>query len=73
MLIVLCIISGLHYVGIFDVCLCLRGWKVVSISGDKQQHARTKALSLFKDGSCPLMVHTVLLLLSLFSLPVKFI
>ncbi|KAI7736080.1 hypothetical protein M8C21_023697 [Ambrosia artemisiifolia] len=26
-----------------------RGWKVVSISGDKQQKVRTKALQLFKD------------------------
>nr|XP_025648556.1 DEAD-box ATP-dependent RNA helicase 5 isoform X2 [Arachis hypogaea] len=32
-----------------------RGWKVVSIQGDKAQHDRTKALSLFKNGSCPLM------------------
>nr|XP_025648550.1 DEAD-box ATP-dependent RNA helicase 5 isoform X1 [Arachis hypogaea]XP_025648552.1 DEAD-box ATP-dependent RNA helicase 5 isoform X1 [Arachis hypogaea]XP_025648553.1 DEAD-box ATP-dependent RNA helicase 5 isoform X1 [Arachis hypogaea]XP_025648554.1 DEAD-box ATP-dependent RNA helicase 5 isoform X1 [Arachis hypogaea]XP_025648555.1 DEAD-box ATP-dependent RNA helicase 5 isoform X1 [Arachis hypogaea]XP_029147970.1 DEAD-box ATP-dependent RNA helicase 5 isoform X1 [Arachis hypogaea]XP_029147971.1 DE len=31
------------------------GWKVVSIQGDKAQHDRTKALSLFKNGSCPLM------------------
>ncbi|KAK3005631.1 hypothetical protein RJ639_017680 [Escallonia herrerae] len=35
-----------------------RGWKVVSISGDKAQHARTKALALFKEGSCPLMIAT---------------
>ncbi|KAL6536358.1 hypothetical protein OROGR_012930 [Orobanche gracilis] len=35
-----------------------RGWKVVSISGDKAQNARTRALSLFKDGTCPLMVAT---------------
>ncbi|KAL6547727.1 hypothetical protein OROHE_009432 [Orobanche hederae] len=35
-----------------------RGWKVVSISGDKAQNARTQALSLFKDGTCPLMVAT---------------
>ncbi|XP_014519387.1 DEAD-box ATP-dependent RNA helicase 5 [Vigna radiata var. radiata] len=34
------------------------GWKVVSIHGDKAQHDRTKALSLFKKGSCPLMVAT---------------
>ncbi|KAK7252531.1 hypothetical protein RIF29_36538 [Crotalaria pallida] len=34
------------------------GWKAVSIHGDKAQHARTKALSLFKDGSCPLMIAT---------------
>ncbi|XP_075108468.1 DEAD-box ATP-dependent RNA helicase 5 isoform X2 [Nicotiana tabacum] len=41
-----------------EIMLQKRGWKVVSISGDKQQHARTKALSLFKDGSCPLMIAT---------------
>ncbi|KAK4490829.1 hypothetical protein RD792_001544, partial [Penstemon davidsonii] len=35
-----------------------RGWKVVSISGDKAQHARTKALSLFKEGTCPLLIAT---------------
>ncbi|XP_059642201.1 DEAD-box ATP-dependent RNA helicase 5 [Cornus florida] len=35
-----------------------RGWKAVSISGDKAQHARTKALSLFKEGSSPLMIAT---------------
>ncbi|KAK3037654.1 hypothetical protein RJ639_030431 [Escallonia herrerae] len=35
-----------------------KGWKVVSISGDKAQHARTKALALFKEGSCPLMIAT---------------
>ncbi|KAK7348044.1 hypothetical protein VNO80_22593 [Phaseolus coccineus] len=34
------------------------GWKVVSIHGDKAQHDRTKALSLFKKGTCPLMVAT---------------
>lgn len=34
------------------------GWKAVSISGDKSQHERTKALSLFKNGSCPLMIAT---------------
>ncbi|CAL5441187.1 unnamed protein product [Camellia sinensis] len=34
------------------------GWKVVSIHGDKAQHAHTKALSLFKEGSCPLMIAT---------------
>lgn len=33
-----------------------RGWKAVSISGDKAQAARNMALSLFKDGSSPLMV-----------------
>lgn len=31
--------------------------------GDKAQHDRTKALSLFKDGKCPLMVGFVLNLL----------
>ncbi|MCD7461661.1 hypothetical protein HAX54_046783 [Datura stramonium] len=41
-----------------EMMLQKRGWKVASISGDKQQHARTKALSLFKDGSCPLMIAT---------------
>ncbi|KAI3453858.1 hypothetical protein Pfo_010521 [Paulownia fortunei] len=35
-----------------------RGWKVVSISGDKAQHARTQALSMFKEGMCPLMIAT---------------
>ncbi|XP_052170285.1 DEAD-box ATP-dependent RNA helicase 5 isoform X2 [Diospyros lotus] len=35
-----------------------RGWKAVSIHGDKAQSERTKALSLFKEGSCPLMVAT---------------
>lgn len=35
-----------------------RGWKVVSISGDKAQNARTEALSLFKDGSYPLLIAT---------------
>ncbi|PQM41312.1 DEAD-box ATP-dependent RNA helicase 5 isoform X2 [Prunus yedoensis var. nudiflora] len=34
------------------------GWKVVSIHGDKAQTERTKALSLFKKGSCPLMIAT---------------
>ncbi|KAG5087485.1 hypothetical protein GLYMA_01G010400v4 [Glycine max] len=34
------------------------GWKVVSIHGDKAQHDRTKALSLFKNASCPLMIAT---------------
>ncbi|OMO93467.1 hypothetical protein COLO4_16900 [Corchorus olitorius] len=34
------------------------GWNVVSIHGRKPQHERTKALSLFKKGSCPLMVAT---------------
>ncbi|PWA97420.1 DEAD-box ATP-dependent RNA helicase 5 [Artemisia annua] len=35
-----------------------RGWKVVSISGDKAQRARTEALQLFKDGSSPLLIAT---------------
>ncbi|KAF1874720.1 hypothetical protein Lal_00007334 [Lupinus albus] len=35
-----------------------RGWKAVSIHGDKAQHARTKALSLFNVGTCPLMIAT---------------
>lgn len=35
-----------------------RGWNVVSIHGDKAQNERTKALSLFKKGSCPLMIAT---------------
>ncbi|KAM0964015.1 hypothetical protein ACFX15_022442 [Malus domestica] len=34
------------------------GWKAVSIHGDKAQSERTKALSLFKKGSCPLMIAT---------------
>ncbi|GMJ16037.1 STRESS RESPONSE SUPPRESSOR 1 [Hibiscus trionum] len=34
------------------------GWNVVSIHGRKAQSDRTKALSLFKKGSCPLMVAT---------------
>ncbi|KAJ7953382.1 DEAD-box ATP-dependent RNA helicase [Quillaja saponaria] len=34
------------------------GWKVVSIHGDKAQQQRTQALSLFKKGSCPLMIAT---------------
>lgn len=37
-----------------------RGWKAVSVHGDKAQHDRTKALSLFKDGTCPLMVYLLL-------------
>ncbi|KAI7989382.1 DEAD-box ATP-dependent RNA helicase 5 [Camellia lanceoleosa] len=41
-----------------ETMLQKRGWKVVSIHGDKAQHARTKALSLFKEGSCPLMIAT---------------
>ncbi|KAJ8754288.1 hypothetical protein K2173_002739 [Erythroxylum novogranatense] len=34
------------------------GWKVVSIHGDKAQNKRTEALTLFKKGTCPLMVAT---------------
>ncbi|KAM6587647.1 hypothetical protein CsatA_010252 [Cannabis sativa] len=34
------------------------GWKAVSIHGNKAQTERTKALSLFKNGACPLMVAT---------------
>ncbi|KAJ0960706.1 hypothetical protein J5N97_001402 [Dioscorea zingiberensis] len=33
-----------------------RGWKVVSVHGDNSQHDRTKAMSLFKDGKCHLMI-----------------
>ncbi|KAG9444339.1 hypothetical protein H6P81_015679 [Aristolochia fimbriata] len=35
-----------------------KGWKVVSVHGDKSQYDRTKALSLFKEGKCPLMIAT---------------
>lgn len=35
-----------------------RGWKAVSVHGDKAQHDRTKSLSLFKEGKCPLMIAT---------------
>ncbi|WOL16649.1 DEAD-box ATP-dependent RNA helicase 5 [Canna indica] len=35
-----------------------RGWKAVSVHGDKAQHERTKALCLFKEGKCPLMIAT---------------
>ncbi|KAJ0989911.1 hypothetical protein J5N97_008267 [Dioscorea zingiberensis] len=41
-----------------ETMLQKRGWKVVSVHGDKAQHDRTKALSLFKDGKCPLMIAT---------------
>nr|CAD1845081.1 unnamed protein product [Ananas comosus var. bracteatus] len=41
-----------------ETMLQRRGWKVVSVHGDKAQHDRTKALSLFKDGKCPLMIAT---------------
>lgn len=35
-----------------------RGWNVVAVHGDKSQHDRTKAVTLFKDGTCPLMIAT---------------
>ncbi|KAJ6837929.1 putative DEAD-box ATP-dependent RNA helicase family protein [Iris pallida] len=35
-----------------------RGWKAVSVHGDKAQHDRTNALALFKEGKCPLMIAT---------------
>lgn len=35
-----------------------RGWKVVGIHAGKQQAARTKSLSLFKSGACPLLIAT---------------
>ncbi|XP_010461023.1 PREDICTED: DEAD-box ATP-dependent RNA helicase 5-like [Camelina sativa] len=35
-----------------------RGWKAVSIHGNKAQTERTRSLSLFKEGSCPLLVAT---------------
>ncbi|KAG8382083.1 hypothetical protein BUALT_Bualt05G0039600 [Buddleja alternifolia] len=35
-----------------------RGWKAVSISGDKAQNARNQALSQFKEGICPLLIAT---------------
>ncbi|CAN6460989.1 unnamed protein product [Victoria cruziana] len=41
-----------------ETMLLKRGWKVVSVHGDKAQAQRTNALSLFKDGKCPLMVAT---------------
>ncbi|KAL6639107.1 hypothetical protein ACP70R_022837 [Stipagrostis hirtigluma subsp. patula] len=41
-----------------ETMLQRRGWKAVSVHGDKAQHDRTKALSLFKDGKCPLMIAT---------------
>jgi len=34
------------------------GWNVGSIHGDKSQQDRTKSLSKFKDGSCPLLIAT---------------
>ncbi|XP_058103963.1 DEAD-box ATP-dependent RNA helicase 5 isoform X1 [Magnolia sinica] len=41
-----------------ETMLQKKGWKVVSVHGDKAQHDRTKALSLFKEGKCPLMIAT---------------
>ncbi|XXG71211.1 hypothetical protein AAC387_Pa07g0515 [Persea americana] len=41
-----------------ETILQKRGFKVVSVHGDKAQHDRTKALSLFKEGTCPLMKAT---------------
>lgn len=41
-----------------ETMLQRRGWKAVSVHGDKAQHDRTKALSLFKEGKCPLMIAT---------------
>ncbi|KAF5186645.1 Dead-box atp-dependent rna helicase [Thalictrum thalictroides] len=35
-----------------------RGYKAVSVHGDKAQRDRTNALALFKEGTCPLMVAT---------------
>eukprot|EP01018_Ginkgo_biloba_P005209 Gb_05961 [translate_table: standard] len=35
-----------------------RGWNVVAVHGDKSQHDRTKSVTLFKDGECPLMIAT---------------
>ncbi|EOA40091.1 hypothetical protein CARUB_v10008785mg [Capsella rubella] len=35
-----------------------RGWKAVSIHGNKAQSERTRSLSVFKDGSCPMLVAT---------------
>jgi len=37
-----------------------RGWKAVSIHGNKAQSERTRSLSLFKEGSCPLLVCVLL-------------
>ncbi|KAK1606819.1 hypothetical protein QYE76_030492 [Lolium multiflorum] len=44
--------------GRVEAMLNRRGWKAVSVHGDKAQHDRTKALSLFKEGKCPLMIAT---------------
>ncbi|KAJ4837272.1 Opsin Rh5 [Turnera subulata] len=41
-----------------EVMLKRGGWNVVSIHGKKAQDQRTKSLSLFKKGSCPLLVAT---------------
>ncbi|XXG71198.1 hypothetical protein AAC387_Pa07g0506 [Persea americana] len=41
-----------------ETMLQKRGFKAVSVHGDKAQHDRTKALSLFKEGTCPLMIAT---------------
>ncbi|XP_078445913.1 DEA(D/H)-box RNA helicase family protein [Wolffia australiana] len=41
-----------------ETMLQRRGWKAVSVHGDKAQNARTEALSLFKNGKCPLMIAT---------------
>ncbi|GJN03808.1 hypothetical protein PR202_ga21288 [Eleusine coracana subsp. coracana] len=41
-----------------EAMLQRRGLKAVSVHGDKAQHDRTKALSLFKEGKCPLMIAT---------------
>ncbi|KAG7598946.1 DEAD/DEAH box helicase domain [Arabidopsis suecica] len=35
-----------------------RGWKAVSIHGNKAQSERTRSLSSFREGSCPLLVAT---------------
>ncbi|XP_078182488.1 DEA(D/H)-box RNA helicase family protein [Carex rostrata] len=41
-----------------ELMLQRKGWKAVSIHGDKAQHARTEALSLFKEGTSPLLIAT---------------
>lgn len=41
-----------------ETMLQRRGWNAVSVHGDKAQHDRTKALALFKEGKCPLMIAT---------------
>eukprot|EP00252_Welwitschia_mirabilis_P010210 TRINITY_DN23380_c0_g1_i2.p1 TRINITY_DN23380_c0_g1~~TRINITY_DN23380_c0_g1_i2.p1 ORF type:complete len:595 (-),score=161.42 TRINITY_DN23380_c0_g1_i2:586-2370(-) len=35
-----------------------RGWNAAAVHGDKSQSDRTKAVSLFKDGKCPLLIAT---------------